>query len=256
MVKVSGYEVQRMGKPLTVTAVITNYNQGKFFRSAFQSLLAQTRVPDQIIVVDDKSTDDSVKIIVKELGQLKTEAAPDSIFPTVDFIPRETNGKPAGARNSGITKATGDLIAFLDVDDFYYVDKIASAVEIFNKYEQVGLVYSDYNVLDLRNATQYREFKHPYEYQYLWQSCIVSTDSVYRRSVFDKVGLFNEQLFGVEDYEMYLRIAKHYMIYHVAEPQFCYRLHGGNLTLNHSESMAQQINKFKQEMMNAQQTTR
>ncbi len=228
-----------------ITAIITNYNQGKFFRTALQSLLSQTRLPDQIIAVDDCSTDDSAKVIAKEIKDLDKGIIP------IEFIVRATNGKPAGARNSGIEKATGDIICFLDVDDIYYSEKIAKSVYILDKYPEVGLVYTDYDVMDIINNTQKREFKHPYEFNYLWQTCIVSTNSIVRKSVLDKVGKFDEKLFGVEDYNMWIRIAKVSLLYHIPEALFMYRLHGGNITMNHAQSMHEQIIKFKQEMANA-----
>lgn len=228
-----------------VTAIITNYNQGKFFQTALDSIIKQTYSPEQLIVVDDCSTDDSRKIISRSLEDTK------GLPPIINTVFRDTNGKPAGARNSGIKEAIGDIIAFLDVDDFYYPTKIEESVKLLEEDPIIGLVYSDYDVYDTIKNKHLREFKHPYNYQLLWQTCIVSTNSIIKKEVFDKVGLFDERFFGTEDYNLWLRIARHYMIRHIPKPLFCYRLHGQNITMTRAQEMAQEIQVWKRELLNA-----
>lgn len=235
-----------------ITAIITNYKQGKFALTALQSLYTQTLKPNNIIIVDDASPDDSVKLIKEAIKVCEAKYPP---IPT-QVVVRETNGKPAGARNSGIKLCNNsDYICFLDIDDYYYADKIKQSVEVLEKNPTIGMVYTDYDMINTKTGKTVREFKHPYDFQFLWQTCIVSTNSIVRKSVFDKVGLFDEKLYGVEDYQMWLRIGKEYMVYHIAEALFCYRIHGENLSVNHAESMNQQIPVFKQELAHAWQLT-
>lgn len=228
-----------------VTGVITNHNYEKFVVGAIESMLAQKDVDwAEIIVVDDLSTDKSVDTIKKFLESPKVAGYGIAIR----LIERKVNGGPAGARNSGIEQATGDYIAFLDADDIYLAGKISKSVRILDKNPEVSLVYSDYDVL--KDGVSKREYKFPYIYNLLWQQCIVSTNSVYRRKVFSEVGMFDERFRGTEDYQMYLKIATRSMLYHIPEALFIYRLHGNNITetTNH-QLFANDIAKFKQEIL-------
>ena len=223
---------------MKTAAIITNYNQGQFAQTAIQSIEGQSHRPEQCIIVDDCSTDNSIDLIEK--------AIKNSILKW-EFIKRDRNGKPAGCRNSGIQALRKDIevVAFLDVDDFYHFDKILKSVEVLETFPSVGLVYSDYITYDVINNKRIREFKHKFSQSMLEQACIVSTNSVIRRSVLDKVGFFNTNLYGVEDYEMWLRISMIAEAYHVGEPLFTYRQHGGNLTAHHSAYMQAQIPNMK-----------
>ena len=111
----------------------------------------------------------------------------------------------------------------------------------------MGLVYTDYNVND--GSKTIREFKHPYRKDLLWQACIVSTNSAIRKSVLDKVGYFNVSLYGVEDYEMWLRLTMICEAYHIPEALFTYRMHGANLTSNYADYMMQQIPLMKERLL-------
>lgn len=229
---------------MNTTVIITNYNQGKFAYSAIDSVYKQTHRPTRIIIVDDCSTDNSATLIREAMSKFK------NAIPT-ELIVREKNGKPAGCRNSGIRALNADCeaVAFLDIDDFYSPNKIESAVNVFKRMPLVGTVYSDYYMYDVVNNKFDREFKHPFDFNLLWQTCIVSTNSIVRRSTLDKTGLFDERYYGVEDYQMWLRLAMNGMVYHIPEPQFTYRIHGGNLSTNNAKFMESQIPQLKQELM-------
>lgn len=229
---------------MKITAIITNYNQGRFINASFGSLLSQTHKPDEIIIVDDKSTDNSVQLIEDCIGKYKGPIP-------IKFIQRETNGKPAGCRNSGIKEATGDIIAFLDIDDYYTKDKISESIQIFQRFPEVGLVYSDYFRIE-QSGKVVREFKHPYDYNFLQQVCIVSTNSIVRKEALLKCNLFNENpdYAGVEDYEMWLKISFQYLLMHIPKPLFNYRLHGDNLTLRENTFMPQRVANMKRNLQN------
>lgn len=229
---------------IEVTGVITCYNNGKFFAQALQGMLNQTYPVSQIIVVDDVSTDDTRDIIRKEIARY-----PDA---NILFIEREVNGGPAGARNSAIEQATGEVIAFCDGDDFYYKNKVMESVKALAENPEVGLVYSDYDMLyEGQNKVQ-REFKYSYNRDLLWQACIVSTNSVIKAKVFEIVGNFDERFFGTEDYHMWLKISKQLLMIHLPRSLFAYRVHGNNITLDStkSEQMAKDIALFKKELVN------
>jgi hypothetical protein len=110
-----------------VSVVIPAYRSGQTIRRAIDSVLAQTHVPAEIIVVDDGSPDDQAAVVERTYGSKVA-------------VVRKPNGGAASARNAGIDRATGDFIAFLDADDYWERDKLALQLAIFRHHPDVGLV--------------------------------------------------------------------------------------------------------------------
>lgn len=96
----------------SLSVIIPNYNKEKYLRRCIESILSQTLLPDEIIVVDDCSTDNSREII-NELA--KENAAIKPLF-------LEKNGGVSNARNVGLKNATSDYVSYIDSDDYYYSD--------------------------------------------------------------------------------------------------------------------------------------
>lgn len=114
--------------PPLVTALITNWNYGRFLREAIDSALGQDYPHLEVVVVDDGSTDDSREILAGYAGRVRT------IF-------RQRGGQ-AAATNTGVEAARGEILCFLDADDAWLTDKVASVVETFRQ-EACGLVCHD-----------------------------------------------------------------------------------------------------------------
>src|SRR5690242_15829202 len=115
---------------LTVSVIIPAYRCATTIRRAVDSLLAQTQPPRQILVVDDSSPDDLA-------------AALESYGPAVTHL-RKPNGGAASARNYGIERATGGLVALLDADDYWEPTKLERQVEVLRRHPEVGVVASLY----------------------------------------------------------------------------------------------------------------
>lgn len=227
----------------TISIIITNYNYANFICAAIQSAIDQTykNVID-IVVVDDNSTDNSVEVIKKFLENQKQTRK------NFKLVINKQNGGPAGARNAGIQHAEGEMLAFLDADDFYYPEKISKSIHWFEKPE-VALVYSDYDVMDLKTSSIQREFKHSYNLKILNDICIVSTNSLMRKESVIKVGGFDTRFRGTEDYNMYLKLSKQNMGIHIPESLFLYRVHGKNITMTTDhQQFAYDVATFKKEL--------
>jgi len=110
---------------LRVSVLITNHNYGRFLDDCLASLAAQTRAPDQIVVVDDGSTDDSRE----RLARLE----PD---PRLKVILQEQRGQ-VGALDTAIAAADGDVLCLLDADDAFAPDKIERVVELFSRHPHI-----------------------------------------------------------------------------------------------------------------------
>jgi len=112
----------------SVSAVIPAYNAAKTIGRAIDSLLAQAVPPDEILVVDDGSSD-------------QLESALKTYRSKVTYLPKP-NGGAASARNHGIDRSQGEFIAFLDADDCWEPSKLQRQLEILNRYPEVGLIAS------------------------------------------------------------------------------------------------------------------
>ncbi len=94
---------------MSLTVIIPNYNNEKYIGKCIKSVLSQSLLPDEIIIVDDCSTDSS-KQIIKEFAENNARIKPFFL---------EENGGVSHARNYGIKRSEGEYITFLDADDYY-----------------------------------------------------------------------------------------------------------------------------------------
>ena len=185
---------------LNIGSLTANYNNGKELKECLDSLVKQTHTPDIMVVVDDKSTDDSLEIINKLCDFQGVQGTP---YPTrvgrynnipLFIIALPENKGPAGARNAGLNLLLGlkaDVVCIADADDVYYPEKIAKSVDVMLKYPQVGLVYSDYDVENLATGEVKREFKEIYSFRRLFEECIVSNNSIIASKIFEFIGIYD-----------------------------------------------------------------
>jgi glycosyltransferase involved in cell wall biosynthesis len=133
----------------------------------------------------------------------------------------------AASRNYALRQATGSYITFLDQDDIWLPNKLKIQLAAFDKHPELGLIHSDLARIDQEGALlpQFQRldeshFDNPHasvQIGYVFNQIFISNDiqpltSMIPRGVFDEVGQFNEGLPGVDDYELWLRIAKLYPI--------------------------------------------
>jgi len=125
----------------TIAAIIPLHNGARWIEGALDSILSQTLKPDEVIAVDDGSTDDGAgSRIVADLARKHA----------VTLLHKE-NGGQSSARNHGVAHATSDLIALLDQDDAWYPNHLADLIRPFHqncRSKQLGWVYSDLEEVD------------------------------------------------------------------------------------------------------------
>ena len=120
-----------------ISVIIPTYNRAPLLRRAVQSALAQTRSPDEIIVVDDGSTDDTASV----MGAFINAKHPHS--PEILYFVQQQKG-PSAARNRGIAEARGEWIAFLDSDDVWHPEKLEQQFKAIDGFQgRWGVCYTD-----------------------------------------------------------------------------------------------------------------
>ncbi len=206
-----------------VSAIVIMYNCAAFVADALISILAQTRPVDEIVVVDDGSTDDSAQQVQPFLRY------------GVRYVRQENRG-PSAARNRGLALSTGDVLAFLDCDDLWLPHKTEVQLRYLADHPQVGLVGGDTwwwatptNRWTLRQRGRVPPAKMREE---ILVSNFVGNPSavLLPRRVVEEVGGFDERLpFGV-DWDLWIRIAARYPLGFVRQPVAVYRWHPHNLS--------------------------
>ena len=172
----------------SVSVIIPAFNAEKYIAKAIESVLAQTVPVLEVIVVDDGSTD-------------RTAAAASAFGCRVKVISKQNAG-PASARNLAASHATGDWLATLDADDWWFAHK--NEIQLRETpWPEIGMSHCRF---DHRNETPPAEITFGDLWLYNW---IGNSSVMLRRSIFDHVGGFNEdrRLISVEDYNLWLRVA-------------------------------------------------
>ena len=184
---------------MSISVVIPAYNASRFIAETLESVLAQTLQPDEVLVIDDGSTDD-------------TAAIAESFAPRVRVF-RRSNQRQAAARNFGVQQATSEWIAFNDADDLWEPNKLERQMEELARHPEADLCYTGRVLLMQRGdtATLGRVLDVPPAKDIrrsLFENVTFLPSSVLiRRSTFLAENGFNPRMrYGNEDYDLWLRL--------------------------------------------------
>ena len=181
---------------LNVSVIIPTYNRKNLLKRALHSANSQTFVPQEIIVVDDGSSDGTKDWVLER-------------FPCVRYISQDNSGV-SSARNRGIREAKGSWIAFLDSDDEWMPDKLEKQEIAINDSKEAWLCHT--NEIWIRNGIRVNQMKKHQKYGGdVFENCldicrISPSSALIKKEVFEMVGLFDESLNVCEDYDLWLRI--------------------------------------------------
>jgi len=234
----------------TISAVIPTYNRASVIVEALESALDQTRPANEIIVVDDGSTDETKSVVARYGAKVR-------------YI-RQENGGPSAARNRGIQEASSDFIALLDSDDLWVRDRLERQCVALEANTELDLLFGleskfrpgkpdeapEMNGLDgieLMNSTDYM-VPDPLG-MLLTKNCVATSSVLFRRSCVEKVGSMDVQLRLAEDLEYWIRFALHGFRFGFVNHVLCRRrLHEGNLvnqTLALKASAAEVLSRYR-----------
>ncbi len=183
----------------------------------------QTFQDFEIIVVDDASTDNT-EDVVKSFEDER-----------IEYIRHKENKGGGAARNTGIKKARGKFIAFLDSDDWWSSTKLEQQILIIqNRDIDLGLVYTGLKYVDLKGRVKKEKIPH-FKGNILNELLIknvvgTSSAALVKKDLFNEVGLFDENLPSRQDLDLWIRIARNYTFDYVKAPLTYFTLHKNRIT--------------------------
>lgn len=248
--------------PISFSVVIPLYNKENHIKRSMESVIEQDYPEFELIIVDDGSTDNSVKI---------AEEIAEEINDTRIKIIKQKNMGVSVARNRGIECARSEYICFLDADDMWSREFLSSIVGLINKYPNAGAYATAYNIQRKSNTIYSSNYFHslPIEwvgilddyFKYAIRAPIVSASSVViPKHVFEDVGYFPVGIKRGEDLEMWRKIALKYPIAYYNEVLSTYFQDSDNRAceteLNLEESSAHNAEELYLEALKSSSSSR
>lgn len=217
----NGIPVNSNPGPYQVSIIIPSYNHARYIGDAIQSVLKQKYRDFEIIVVDDGSTD-RTRQVVEQFGD------------AVRYIWQENRGLSA-ARNTGIRAARGELIGLLDADDIYLDQYLSTLVPVLQSNPDASAVYCGFQFVDEKKQLLPQVGKRVVPPEQFYSSLIegnfiIAQCMLVRRSTYEQVGQFDENLRACEDWDMWLRIAREHQVLGVPQVLTWYRLLPGSMS--------------------------
>jgi glycosyltransferase involved in cell wall biosynthesis len=204
-----------------VSVLIPAFNAAKYLPVAIDSVVSQTLLDWQIMLVNDGSTDDTDQVVAPYLEKLGNK---------IRYIKQENRGLPA-ARNTGIRESSGEYLALLDADDIWLPSRLSESVEALSNKPQAGLSYALITQIDPEGHLGYTfpgNGKHGEgriaPYIYMRKIELPCPTLTFRRKCLDEVGLFDETMRATEDRDLWLRIALKYEVAFVPKVLAYYRI--------------------------------
>lgn len=223
-----------MNKPL-VSVIIPTYNRGHIIERAINSILEQTCQDFEIIVVDDNSKDNTIRLLTDLVKK----------DPRIRYLQNNEQKGAQFSRNKGIKSANGKWIAFLDSDDYWLRCSLEARLDIIERYG-VKVVYSECNKIDANGIIKpfnilpfsgyiYHELlENPFP---MFQGLLVAKDAI------EEIGFLDEKIISYQEWDTSIRLAKYYPFGFVKQPTFVYDCQGSDTM---SKNMLLDVEGYRQ----------
>ncbi|MGE0558334.1 MAG: glycosyltransferase [Burkholderiales bacterium] len=205
-------------QPPLVSIVVPSYNHERYLCEAIDSILAQDYPQIELIVIDDGSTDDSPRILADHPGQFHREC--------------QSNQGQVATLNRGWQMSKGDIIGYLSADDVLLPGAVKAAVRCLDDHPDAALSYSDFNLIGPDSAVIRRVHAPECSYRdmVVKMLCPPGPGAFFRRSAFEKAGLWHTGYKQLLDFEYWLRLGLHGRFVRIPQVLAGYRVHPGSQT--------------------------
>ena len=218
-----------------VSIIMPAYNASKTIMTSIECVLKQTFQNWELLVINDGSTDNTLVLLSNLVDQRI------SVF-------TQLNQGVAAARNTGLKRARGAYIAFLDADDLWDQSKLEKQLYIFEEStDKLGLIYTKHRgftedplhsfSMDVDASIGYQ---NPY-HRLLIMDYIPTLTVMIRASIINEIGYFNQDLRGTEDWDYWIRITKLYKIHQINEELALYRISANSLSRNKEKHAIEEL---------------
>ena len=199
-----------------ISVIMPVYNEECFLFDSIKSILDQTYRDFELIIIDDSSRDNSSRIICSFRDK------------RITYLKNSQNKGVAYSLNKGLKKAKGDLIARMDADDISYPNRFETQVNFLRKNPNVGVVGSCVELVDefgkKLNFKKYPETFKEIQRASIFRNPICHPTVLFRRALTDSYGMYDENLNGAEDYDLWLRFMQYTQFANLSKPLLKYRL--------------------------------
>lgn len=194
-----------------VSLIIPTHHRPHLLPYAIASAKSSAR-DVEVIVVDDASSDDTYQVC--------------NTFKDIKYVRIERNQGVAGARNVGIIASSSEYIGFLDDDDTRLFGSLDRQLEILNRAPEAMLIYGQAFVEDngrMQGAYPHEALEGDIFWQLLIRNFIPCGSAVFRRAVISSVGLLDDQVAGIDDWDLWIRISEMYPVIAMPSPVTVWR---------------------------------
>jgi glycosyltransferase involved in cell wall biosynthesis len=227
---------------MSISVVIPAYNASRYIAETLRSVLAQTLPPDEVLVIDDGSTDD-------------TAAVAERFGPPVRVI-RRANARQAASRNFGVQEARGEWVAFIDSDDLWAVDKLEKQMLELARNPQADLCYTarvhfveEDGVKRVESVIAVPDASG-IDAALARNTTFLPSSVVMRRSTFLRSGGFDTQFKVVEDWDLWMRLLNSGTVFAgCREPLLQYRIHTRGVSKNMGVWLAETDQVYRRHIM-------
>lgn len=222
-----------------VTVYVATYNYGEYLKQAIESVLRQTYLAWELIIIDDGSTDGTKEVLADYLER-----------PKIRIYTNSMNEGLTRTSNRAISLARGEYIIRLDADDYLDENALLVLVATLDRYPDVALVYPDYYVVseDGEILRLERRSKINDEVELLDLPAHTAC-SMIRKTCLVELGGYNEGIRCQDGYDLWIRLIQKYPVYNVNLPLFYYRRHQGSLT-TYTDRILRTRHQIKRDFVN------
>lgn len=232
-----------LGKTPLVSVIIPVYNHAQYLTRAIESALNQTYAAIEVIAVNDASPDPKVRELLQQLS---------ARYPTLHVHHHEKNQGICAAQNTALFKSSGDIIAFLDCDDYLAPNAIEKSMNAWRDdtvYLHTGRINVDEHDREI-NRIHFLDLPREDYFSENLRAMYATHLKLIRRDVFCRVGVFDSRFDSAQDYDMLMRIAFHYpssSFVHVPDFLYFHRIHAAQTTQTQNQKQQRDTERIQAE---------